>query len=255
MTPWVRRLIVANVVVFAAQMAMPSLTPLLWLRPAFVLAQPWTLITYMFLHGGVTHILFNMLFLYFVGPRVEQRLGGRNFIVLYFVSGIGGALASFATPSVPIVGASAAIMGVMMAYALYWPRERFFLYGVIPVQAWLLVLLYVVLDVAGTGGFGGAGVAHLAHLGGLASGFLCLKVMEWRSPARTWKKKLDAPTTPSVFGDGDALRRWREIRIDDLHPVNRDEVVRLLDKAGTQGTRSLTAEERATLNRFAGGSS
>jgi rhomboid family protein len=252
MTPWVRRLIVANVVVFAAQLAMPSLTPMFALLPALALARPWTLVTYMFLHGGVPHILFNMFALYIVGPRVEQRLGSGNFILLYFVSGIGGALASFWTPGVPIVGASAAIMGVMTAYAMYWPRDRFFLYGVIPVQAWMLLVLYIVLDVAGIGGFGGAGIAHLAHLGGLASGFLCLKVLEWRSPARTWKKKLDGPGTPSVLGDGDTLRKWREIRLDNLHPVNRDEILRLLDKAGTQGARSLTAEERATLNRFAG---
>jgi membrane associated rhomboid family serine protease len=254
-TPWVRRLIVANIGVLVLQSLVPDVTPALILVPAAVLVRPWTIVTYMFLHSGILHILFNMLALYWFGPRVEQRLGSRQFLLLYFASGIGGGLLSFVTPHVPILGASGAIMGVMMAYAIYWPHERFLIYGVIPIEAWLLVLLYVGMDVVGAGGFGGAGIAHYAHLGGAAVGFLYLKFLEHRSPARAWQTQTAGSATPSALGDRDNMRRWREIRLDALHSVNRDEIVRLLEKAQSQGTHTLTPIERATLDRFAGRSS
>ena len=256
MTPWVLRLIVVNVAVFIVQdYVYPPLTQMLEFVPALIFAQPWTMITYMFAHGGWLHIIFNMLALYWFGPRVEERLGAASFLSLYFISGIAGALLSFAIPStrmVPIIGASGAIMGVMVAFARYWPRVKFYVYGVVPVDAWLLILIYVVWDVSGAFGFGGAGVAHFAHLGGAAAGFLYLSVRSWLSPARQWRRKVAAAPPPRVFGDGDQVRRWREIRLDDLHPINRDEVVRLLQKIDRTGLRSLTPEERATLDRFAG---
>ncbi len=255
MTPWVLRLIVANVLVFVAQQFVPSLERTLAFLPALIFVQPWTMVTYMFVHGGWLHILFNMLALFWFGPRVEERLGGRSFLVLYFLSGIGGALLSFAIPSarmIPIVGASGAIMGVAVAFARYWPRERFYLYGVVPVEAWLLILLYVGWDLSGAFGIGGAGIAHFAHLGGAAAGYVYLMLHSWRSPARQWRRQVAVAPPQRVFGDGDQVRRWREIRLDDLHPINRDEIVRLLAKVDHTGVRSLTPEERATLDRFAG---
>ena len=185
----------------------------------------------MFLHGGFTHILFNMIALYYFGMRVEERLGGRHFITLYLLSGIGGALLSLALePFVPIIGASGAIMGVLMAYAMYWPRERVYIWGILPVEAWLLVGVYVLLDISGFG----AGVAHFAHLGGFGTGFAYLKWLDLRSPARAWRKRVSAPRRP--IGNGDPLRAWREIRLDDLHPINRDEIVKgLLDGAADPG--------------------
>ncbi len=254
MTPWVKRLLVANIAMFALQMFVQGLTQQLWLVPSQLLSHPWTLLTYMFLHdtSGFGHIFFNMLVLYFFGSRVEERLGSQNFVLLYLIAGIGGGLLSYLTPNVSIIGASGALMGVMMAYAKYWPRERIYIYGVIPVEAWLLVTLYVLWDLAGSRGFGGGNTAHYAHLGGFATGFLYLKWMEIRSPARAWQKKV-APTSvvkASLFGDGETIRRWRDIRLDDLHPLNRAEVVRLLQKVDQQGIKSLTVDERATLDRF-----
>jgi membrane associated rhomboid family serine protease len=252
MTPWVRRIIVANAIVFVLQYLQPGITDALVLVPDLAIQRPWTLVTYMFLHAGFWHIALNMLTLFWFGPRVEQRLGGNQFLALYFVSGIGGALASFATPHVAVLGASGAIMGVMIAFAMNWPRERFFIWGVIPVEAWLIVLIYVALDITGAAGIGGGNVAHFTHLGGLASGFLYIKAVDFFSPARSWKRQVGgAPAPPRLAGDADHLRRWRDIRLDTLHPINRDEIVRLLHKVDTEGPRSLTPEERATLNRFA----
>jgi membrane associated rhomboid family serine protease len=252
MTPWVKRLIAVNVGMYLLQQLVPGLTASLELVPAFLLSEPWTIVTYMFLHGSIMHILFNMYALYLFGGRVEARLGGRHFMALYLLSGLGGGLLSFIAPGQAIIGASGAIMGVMAAYAMYWPREQFLFWGVLPVQAWMLVAGYVLLDVSGAVGVGGAGIAHFAHLGGLATGFLFLKYVELVSPSRSWRKKAMGKAAPAVVGNGDQLRKWREIRLDDLHPINRDEVVRLLKKAQAQGAKSLTVEERATLNRFAG---
>src|SRR3954467_11505343 len=95
MTKWVRTLLIANVVVFFLQMTAPQITDGLVFVPMLALYRPWTIITYMFLHGGFSHILFNMLALYFFGPDVEVRLGSKRFITLYMLSGISGALLSF----------------------------------------------------------------------------------------------------------------------------------------------------------------
>ena len=95
MTQWVRTLIIANVVVFFVQATVPGITGALAFVPMLALYRPWTILTYMFLHGGFQHILFNMLALYFFGPDVETRLGSKRFITLYTLSGISGALLSF----------------------------------------------------------------------------------------------------------------------------------------------------------------
>jgi membrane associated rhomboid family serine protease len=252
MSPWVRRLIIANIVMFGIQFFYPPITGLFELVPALLLYRPWTLVTYMFLHDthNITHILFNMYSLYLFGPRVEERLTSRHFIWLYLLAGVGGGLLSYLTPTVGIVGASGAIMGLIVAYAMYWPRDRLLFWGIVPVEMWMLCAIYVLLDLVGFG----ASIAHFAHLGGAATGFLYLKALEVRSPARAWKKKVASNRSPVVggIGNGDPLKRWRDIRLDDLHPINRDEVVRLLKKAQQYGTRSLTNEERATLDRFAG---
>lgn len=253
MTPWVLRLIVANVVMFGLQKVYPPVTQMLAFVPALAFERPWTFITYAFLHANVVHILFNMLALYWFGPRVEERLGSRSFVTLYGVSGIGGAVCSFVTPMVPIIGASGAIMGVLMAFAMYWPREKLYIDGVIPVQAWMVVAIYVVMDLGGAGGLGAPEIAHFAHLGGFASGYLYLKWLEFRSPARAWQKKVAPPPAPKILGATESLRRWRAIPIDALHSVNRDEVIRLLNKVDTEGQSSLTPEQRATLDRFAAG--
>jgi membrane associated rhomboid family serine protease len=248
MTPWVRRLIVANIVVFGLQSFIPGVTDQLVLVPGLLLYRPWTLFTYMFAHGSLTHIAFNLYTFYIFGPPVEARLGSKNFIALYLLAGLGGGLLSFITPRVAILGASGAIMGVLVAFAVYWPREQILLFFVLPVEAWLLVTGYILVDLVGFG----VNVAHFAHLGGAATGYLYLKVRDYRSPARAFKKRASKARVAGSIGNGDPLKRWRDIRLDDLHPINRDEVVRLLKKAQQYGTRSLTNEERATLDRFAG---
>src|SRR3970040_1680694 len=125
LTPRVTALMVANAGVFLLQLLFdPGLPRALYFVPATVLAKPWTPLTYMFLHGGLAHLFFNMLALYFAGPPVEMRLGGRRFLGLYLTAGLFGALLSIMTPNAAVVGASGAIFGVLFAFARYWPRAQ-----------------------------------------------------------------------------------------------------------------------------------
>lgn len=245
MTPWVRRLLAANVIVFFVQAALPGFDNPFVLVPRFVLVRPWTLVSYMFLHAGLTHILFNMIGLFFFGPRVEARLGSRRFIQLYFVSGITGALLSIVfTPFAAVVGASAAVFGVMLAFATFWPRDQILIWGIIPIEArWLVILTTVLALWSGFGG-GGGGIAHFAHLGGYLGAWIFLRLVD---PARR-VAKFRASTVAAA--PRDRLANWKRVDVTSAHEVNREELNRILDKINATGLASLTPEERLFLSNF-----
>lgn len=249
MTPWVTRLIIANVFVYFIEMTMPRLIDPLVFVPALVLLRPWSIVTYMFVHSptSIMHILFNMIALYFFGPRVEMRLGGTRFAQLYFLSGVSGALLSFALAfNAAIVGASAAVFGVMLAFAWYWPHERIYIWGIIPVPARILVLVVTVFSIYSGVRGSASGVADFAHLGGFAGAFLFLKWMERSSGAAKFKRAVQAAPR-----DADRLiANWKKVDPNTAHAVNRDEVNRILDKISAQGLESLTPQERTFLMHF-----
>jgi len=236
---------IANVVFYLLSMAAPQIVGALAFVPALVLERPWTLLTYMFLHGGLFHIAFNMLGLYFFGPRLELELGGRDFLLLYVISGLSGALFSFLTPSAAVIGASAAVFGVFIGFARYWPREMIYIWGVIPVQARWLVVAMAVLSLLGGAGFGDSGIAHFAHLGGFAGGFLFLLLRDRNTRAARFQAQMKMPSVRS--GD---VERWRRIDPASLHEVNRVELERILGKLDRQGPAGLTDTEREFLDRF-----
>ncbi|MGQ0646988.1 MAG: rhomboid family intramembrane serine protease [Gemmatimonadaceae bacterium] len=246
MTPVTRILLAANVGAFFLQMVQPGIVSAFVYVPALTLVRPWTLVTYMFLHGGLMHLVFNMLGLFFFGPRVEDRLGSRQFGILYFVSGIAGAVLSLAlSPRSPILGASAAVFGVMLAFAYFWPREPILIWGVLPVPARVLVIITTVLALYS--GFGGvrSGIAHFAHLGGYAGAFLYLKWLERSRGA--WRRRSTAlPKTAARV-----LTRRPVIDMTTVHEANRAEINRLLDKISAGGVTSLSPEERLFLSNFA----
>ena len=166
MTPWVKRLIIANVIVFFLEQTVRGLIPLLSFTPAYVLSKPWSIVTYMFVHdpNGITHILFNMLGLYFFGPQVEERLGSKRFLTLYGLSGITGAAFSFIfAPYASVIGASAAVFGVMLAFARYWPDVQILFFFFLPLQARFAVAIMAAMAL--WSGFHGsqAGVADFAR--------------------------------------------------------------------------------------------
>ncbi len=252
MTPWVLQLLLLNGVAFVATAVVPGLFTSLMLVPALLAARPWTLLTYMFLHGDLLHLLFNMIALFFFGPRLEVRLGAKHFLGLYFVSGVAGALLSFLfTPQAAIVGASGAVFGVLLAFAMYWPRERIFIWGVLPIESrWLVALLTVASLWGGFGGQAG-GIAHFAHLGGFLGGWLYLKVRERASAGHRFKKK--AAPAGARLGDRATLDRFRRIDPEGLHEVNRAEYRRIAGKIEEEGVGSLSERERTFIDRFSPG--
>ncbi len=251
MTPRVQLLLVLNIVIHVATVAMPALRAELAFVPALVLRQPWTMITYAFVHANLWHLLFNMLMLFFFGPRLEERLGSRVFLAFYLLCGVGGAVLSFfIAPGAAVVGASGAIFGVVVGFARYWPREEIYIWGILPIQARMLAILMVIFSlVAGVTG-AQDGIAHAAHLGGLVVGFLFLRRWE-RQRHRRIVKHRSRPRVPLEVVEADALRRWEKtIPRDQLHEINLEEVDQLLQKARKSGARTLTRDERAFLDRM-----
>lgn len=171
-------LLVINMAMFLLTYIAPELGPLLALSPYGLLIGKWfwTPITYMFVHGGFNHILFNMLFLVFIAPSVENRMGSREFTAYYLVVGIlAGLFSIFAYLLLgkinPIVGASGALYGVLLAFTTYFPRAQLMVFYVIPMRAPYALALFAGLDI-----FmqlrGGVGIAYLTHLSGLLFAYL-----------------------------------------------------------------------------------
>ena len=142
--------------------------------------EPWQLVTYAFLHGGLVHIAFNMFALWMFGSPLEQVFGARRYLIYYFVCVVSAAVAQLAVSALtgtvyPAIGASGGVFGLLLAYAIYFPRNRIMLlFPPIPMPARVFVVVYALLvlffGVTGTQ----EGVAHFAHLGGLVGGFLLL---------------------------------------------------------------------------------
>jgi membrane associated rhomboid family serine protease len=183
----VKWIIILNVAIFVlTQFAAQTIVEYFGLIPARVIERGWIwqLVTYMFLHAGAMHILLNMLGIWMFGVELERRWGTQFFLKYYFVSGIGGGLTFLAlsllpfdalatTYVTPAVGASGALFGLLLAYAIYWP-ERPILLLLVFVPARIFVMIY--------GGFAllntfqpSRGVADAAHLGGMLFGYLYLK--------------------------------------------------------------------------------
>lgn len=254
MTPWVLRLLLANFAVYLLAQPGTPLFRLLMFVPAWVLQRPWTLLTYMFLHANFWHILFNMVGLYFFGPRLEQRLGSRHFILLYLIAGLTGALLSFFFQfNAPIVGASGAVFGVLLGFAHFWPHERIYIWGILPIPARMMVIGFAMLSIYSGISGAGAGVAHFAHLGGFAGAWVYLRVRAHRASSFRRKATPHAEPSPLERISGKPARdekRWEAIEVDRLHEINRQEVERIRQKIEARGSGSLTPDERAFMNRM-----
>ena len=189
-TPAVKALIIANIVVFVLGWFSGSVQEWLGMRPASVAGggQLWRVVTYMFVHSrmGFGHILFNMLALWMFGVELERMWGTRYFLKFYFVCGVGAAVTTLVLSFLPLaifatlyptltIGASGAIFGVLLAYALYFPHRPILLMMMFPVPAKYFVMIMGGISLLMAVSSGGGGVAHTTHLGGLAAGYLYLK--------------------------------------------------------------------------------
>jgi membrane associated rhomboid family serine protease len=254
LTPWVQRLLVINTLIFLVTYMEPGFANLMAFRPVAILFRPWTLITYMFVHGGFMHLLFNMIGLFFFGPPLESRWGSKQFLKFYFICGMGGALLSLLQPYSAIIGASGAVYGVMLAFAMNWPDTPIYIWGIFPIPAKILVGLLVVFSLFSA--FNGSmdGVAHFAHLGGFAAAFAYLKWEAYRGPKgmRKFKKTMNKRKLTVVPGGEQpapapparAVRRPRDK--DEAQLLG--ELDRVLDKISSDGMASLTAAERRLLD-------
>ncbi len=256
LTPWVKKLLVANTVAFVLTLVVGRQFVFEWFAfiPGEILTRPWGVLTYMFLHGDFWHLAINMLVLFFFGPPLEERWGSGEFIKYYVVCGIGGVLLSFLFAPDWIIGASAAVYGLMLAFALAWPESPIYVWGIFPVKAkWLIAFLFVVSFLSAFGGQGG-GVAHFAHLGGIVTGFLYLK-SDWRLAGRleSLKKGRRArrfAIVPRDDGDGEpeSAKRHGAGRSDADEEALLDAVDQVLDKISASGIGSLSPDERRLLD-------
>jgi membrane associated rhomboid family serine protease len=183
MPPMTQALIIANALAFLLQNGVGDdlIAPLaLWpIGSAFM---PWQIVTYAFLHGSITHVLFNMFGVYMFGSDLERVWGSRRFLVYYTICVISAAVAQLIVAAVtgavyPTIGASGGVFGILLAFAMVFPRRMIMpLIPPIPMRAPIFVAIYGALElflgVTGTQ----AGVAHFAHLGGMAGGYLWMKL-------------------------------------------------------------------------------
>jgi membrane associated rhomboid family serine protease len=192
MTPVVKALIWTNVAAFLVSWLVPSLVLDLGLQPDAVFRRffLWQPVTYMFLHAGILHILFNMLALWMFGVELERLWGRTFFLKYYFITGIGAAATTLALAWLPgdvgsamwgsvTVGASGAIYGLLLAYALYFPNRPIYMWMLFPIRAKYFVMIMGAIAFLSSVSGNQGGVANSAHLGGLAFGYLYLRV--WRT--------------------------------------------------------------------------
>ncbi len=206
----------------------------------------WQLITYMFIHDpkGIFHILFNMLMLWMFGTEVENLWGTRRFLVYYFATGIGAGIAHLIFAPLfgqigPVVGASGAIYGVMMAFALMFPDRYIFLYFLIPIPARIFVAILIGFDLI-MGVFGSDGVAHFAHLGGAIVGFAYIKLMYAGYDLSDIISKMKLPKLKRKSS------KKKYLLVDD-EIITQEQIDAILDKISQYGYESLTERERKIL--------
>ena len=166
------------------------------LIPIFIIEKHyyWQFLTYMFFHSNITHLLFNMLGLFFFGSQVEKRIGSWEFLLFYLVTGLLAGVFSFAVYVwtgnyvVILLGASGAVFAVLLAFAVFFPFARIFVFGIIPIQAPLLVVIYTVIEVFSQVSGQNSNVAHLTHLAGFGFAYLYILIRMGINPIEVWKR-------------------------------------------------------------------
>jgi membrane associated rhomboid family serine protease len=242
-TPIVKYLILVNCGVFVISLLFPpKWVDVLGLAPAFFWrGYVWQPVTYMFLHGGIFHIFFNMLVLWMFGTTLESTWGPQRFLKFYFICGIGaGLLNAVATPAspVPIVGASGAIYGLLMAFGILFPDQLIYFWGIFPIRAKYFVIGIGIIEFLTAMSASQSGIAHFAHLGGMLFGLVYMKWGDWGASVSGWRNEKKRRRHLRVVADNRTEKEKLQKQIDAL-----------LDKIGRSGVGSLTAEEHELLKK------
>jgi membrane associated rhomboid family serine protease len=245
--PAIKLLLWINGGIFLLQMAGldPFLVKYLGLTPSMVSQGAiWQLFTYMFLHGGLLHVGFNMFLLWMFGRDIEQAWGSREFLKYYLVCGLGAGLVTQVVmwgQTIPTIGASGALYGILLAFGMMFPNRLIYLWFLVPIKAKYMVILWGAIELLMASTVSGDGVAHMTHLGGLAVGFIYLK----------WGSRIFRFPRPLAFlGRWRAKRKARRLKQkwDDQRSLM-ESVDRVLDRINEVGYDQLTDEEKATLER------
>jgi membrane associated rhomboid family serine protease len=265
-------LIIVTCIVFLLQLVTeefkPSITAIgIYDYDAVRRGEVWRLITPVFLHAGLIHLAFNMLVLYWAGSLVEDIYGSREFLLFYLGAGLFCGTLEFlvhlagAQPHRGL-GASGAVTAVLVVCAFHYPNLTVRLWFILPMRLWLLVALYVGLDILGVFGAGREGIGYLAHLGGALFGFLYYKTgwrVSWLLPGRSSEPvKRAVPRLRVVPAESDSPPEERDEPVgaaveapkrpagaaDEQFEARVDAV---LEKVSKYGQESLTAEERELL--------
>jgi membrane associated rhomboid family serine protease len=277
MTRAVQWLLALNVGIYFLQLTLfgqDAVYSALALDPSSFPSSWWTIVTYMFVHAWLAHLAFNMFTLWMFGPRLEHEWGTRTFVQFYIWCGIGGAIAHllFAQHS-SVIGASGAISGVLVAYALRWPDEEVYLFGVIPMRSrWLVAALLAMNIIFALSP--SSRIDWTAHVGGMAFGWIFLKlyslgginrVRGWVSAVPDESEDMPRavprarpPMRDRARGVDEVVTKSNAVVLRESKPlqhVPRQEtpkeyaarVNRVLDKISQQGIASLTRDERRLL--------
>lgn len=240
----IKILIVANVAVFALENLLgiePLLNRYFGLVPSAVVNDfyIWQLFTYMFLHSGLWHILINMVVLWMFGSEIERYWGRKEFLGYFFITGIGSAILTTVfthTSTIPIVGASGAIYGVLLAYGMMFPNRTIYLYFLIPVK-----VKYFVMFIGGVAFFSsitnqGGSISHMTHLTGMLIGYIYMK------------SNVRISNLSRSFGE---LKIKREVkkaeRVRRSYDNVRQEIDSILDRINEVGYENLTDDEKQKL--------
>lgn len=258
LTPVVKRLLIANAVAFGVTLLVGQRFAIDWFafQPTRIFVRPWGAFTYMFIHGGFMHIAMNMLMLFFFGPPLESRWGGREFFKFYVICGLGGVVLSFFFLPAAVIGASAAIYGLLLAFAMNWPDAPIYVWGIFPVKAkWLVAFFFALSLLSAFDGSAGGGIAHFAHLGGIITGFIYLKA---GGKAKGGIRRMKTAVKRRHFAivpredEGAGAQQAGRPRPEPV-PRKEDEALydavdRVLDKISAEGMSSLTPDELRLLD-------
>jgi membrane associated rhomboid family serine protease len=259
----VGRFIIANAVVLLLLMTLftsQDAFRFLQFSPQTAFTRPWTFISYMFVHAGLLHLLGNMLMLFVFGTAVESRMGSRNFLAYSLFCGVGAAAFSLLLAGIlpvgPFVGASGAVLGVAVAFAMFWPDAELIVFPIpVPIKARTLVIGLIALDIIGSQLWPNDGIAHMAHVGGALFGYLFFRIQSLSRraptpPARTVERVVMVQSGSSEPERRTPITPLRTRRHPESDPVSA-EVDRVLDKISEKGISSLTAAERRFLDEVA----
>ncbi len=255
-TPGVKWVLIVTTGFFVLQYLTPLIEVLFVLKPFRAGFMPWQPISYMFMHGGFFHILFNMFGIWMFGTYYEQQFGTKNFLSLYFISGVGaGIIYLLFMPFGGLLGASAGVYAIFVSFAYFWPNAEIYFLGIFPIRAKYLILIMMAFGVLSSiRTQAGDNTAHFAHLMGAVIGFLYLQIVHRRyaifgSFFQFLSDKTERVSTKRKEKKQQKKEQKKEQKVIYKDDWVKDKVDDLLDKVSRDGLGSLTRKEKDFLDK------